>query len=209
MKSNMMIRQPLIPLFLMLLLGAVTASAERIVFLGDSLTAGYGLDPEQAYPQIVERLLEEAGHSVETVNAGVSGDTTAGGLRRIDWLLRQEMDILFIALGANDALRGQSVEAARENLEKMIDRARETYPDLRIILAGMLAPPNMGEAYRKAFREIYPRIARDRDVELMAFLLDGVAGQPSLNLPDGIHPNAKGQRIIARAVVEALDLGAD
>lgn len=209
MKFNPRFRQPLATLFLLLLLGTGTLCAQRIVFLGDSLTAGYGLDPQQAYPQLVENLLEEAGHDVEVVNAGVSGDTTAGGLRRIDWLLRQEMDILVIALGANDALRGQPVEATRENLEKMIDRARQAYPDLRILLAGMLAPPNMGVPYREAFREIYPQIAKARGVELMPFLLDGVAGQPSLNLPDGIHPNAKGHRVIARAVVEVLDLGQD
>lgn len=178
--------------------------AERIVFLGDSLTAGFGLDPEQAYPKRVEKALRESGKEVTAVNAGVSGDTTAGGLRRLDWILRQPMDTLFIALGANDALRGQPVEATRGNLTAIIRKAREKYPELRIILAGMLAPPNMGKAYREAFAKIYPEVAEAESVELMPFLLDGVAGRPELNLADGIHPNAEGQEIIARSVAEVI-----
>jgi acyl-CoA thioesterase-1 len=188
---------------LLLLVGGL--SAERIVFLGDSLTAGYGLDPELAYPQLVETLLREKGEDVTAVNAGVSGDTTAGGLRRLNWILRQPVDTLFIALGANDALRGQSVEAARDNLRDIIRTARKAHPQARIILAGMLAPPNMGEAYQKAFAQIYPDLAKSENVELMPFLLEGVAGEPNLNLGDGIHPNAAGHRRIARQVAEVLD----
>lgn len=181
-----------------------TAAGERIVFLGDSLTAGYGLEAGQAYPALVEKALRERGRDVTVVNAGVSGDTTAGGLRRIDWLLRQEMDTLVIALGANDALRGQPVEATRKNLERIIEKARERYPDLRIILAGMLAPPNMGAAYRKAFDRIYPKLAKAESVELIPFLLEDVAGEPGLNLPDGIHPNVRGHRKLAETVLETL-----
>jgi acyl-CoA thioesterase-1 len=188
-----------------LLLLAGGLSAERIVFLGDSLTAGYGLDPEQAYPKLVETALREKGNEVTVVNAGVSGDTTAGGLRRLNWILRQPVDTLFIALGANDALRGQSVEAAKDNLRDMIRTARKAYPEARIILAGMLAPPNMGQAYQEAFAKIYPELAKSEDVELLPFLLAGVAGQPQLNLADGTHPNAEGHRRIARQVIELLD----
>lgn len=188
-----------------LLLLACGLSAERIVFLGDSLTAGYGLDPEQAYPKLVETALREKGSEVTVVNAGVSGDTTAGGLRRLNWILRQPVDTLFIALGANDALRGQSVEAAKDNLRDMIRTARKAYPEARIILAGMLAPPNMGQAYEEAFAQIYPELADSENVELLPFLLEGVAGEPSLNLADGTHPNAEGHRRIARQVIELLD----
>ena len=178
---------------------------ERIIFLGDSLTAGYGLDPEQAYPHLVEMALQEKGEDVTVVNAGVSGDTTAGGLRRLDWILRQQVDTLFIALGANDALRGQPVEATRANLRNIIRKARKANPDARILLAGMLAPPNMGKAYQKAFAGIYPDLAESEGVDLLPFLLDGVAGQARFNLADGVHPNASGHRRIARQVVELLD----
>jgi len=193
-------------LLFLCLFPAFADGATRIVFLGDSLTAGYQLEPEEAYPQIVERLLATRGCEVEVVNAGISGDTTAGGLRRIDWLLRQEMDILFIALGANDALRGQAVDGTRANLRGIIRKARATDPGLRIILAGMLAPPNMGKPYRKAFAAVFRELAEMESVELMPFLLEGVAGKPELNLADGIHPNPEGQRLIAREVVEVLDL---
>lgn len=193
-------------LILLCLFPALADGATRIVFLGDSLTAGYQLEPDEAYPKVVERLLAARGREVEVVNAGISGDTTAGGLRRIDWLLRQEMDILFIALGANDALRGQAVDGTRANLRGIIRKAREAHPGLRIILAGMLAPPNMGKPYREAFAAVFRELAETESVELMPFLLEGVAGQPELNLADGTHPNPEGQRIIARAVVEVLGM---
>jgi acyl-CoA thioesterase-1 len=180
-------------------------AGERAVFIGDSLTAGYGLDPENAYPQLVEAAMRERGRDLTVVNAGLSGDTTAGGLRRLDWILRQPIDILFIALGANDALRGLPVEATRENLRGMIRTVREKQPEVRIILAGMLAPPNMGEAYRSAFDRIFPELAKSESVELLPFLLEGVAGVPGLNLPDGIHPNAKGQKRVAESVLAVLD----
>jgi acyl-CoA thioesterase-1 len=194
---------PLIAMMALLFLSPALA-AERIVFLGDSLTAGYGLEPQQAYPALVEQLLDERGRTVQVVNAGVSGDTTAGGLRRADWVLRQPVDVLVIALGANDALRGQPVEAARDNLRGIISKARAAHPRVRIILAGMLAPPNMGSAYQQAFRAIFPELAEAEAVELLPFLLEGVAGEPDLNLADGIHPNAEGQRRIARQVAEII-----
>ena len=188
------------------LMVASLGMGERIVFLGDSLTAGYGLDPAFAYPALVERLAEQRGLAVTAVNAGVSGDTTAGGLRRVDWILRQPAQTLFVALGGNDALRGLPPEETRANLLAIIARAREVVPGLRIVLAGMLAPPNMGEPYRAAFAAVYPAVAEQAGVELMPFLLDEVAGRPALNLPDAIHPNADGQEVIARKVWEVLNL---
>lgn len=178
---------------------------ERIVFLGDSLTAGYRMDPELAYPQLVEKALKDGGMDVSVVNAGVSGDTSAGGLRRINWILQQDIDVLFIALGVNDALRGQPPESVRRNLQGIINKAREMHPDIRIVLAGMLAPPNMGQGYRDAFDRIYPELAEAESVELMPFLLEDVAGNPELNLADGIHPNSEGQKIIAQNVFEILN----
>lgn len=171
---------------------------QRIVILGDSLTAGYGLMPEQAYPAVLESLLRERGQAVEVINAGVSGDTTAGGLRRLDWVLGKPVDTLVLALGANDALRGLPPEEARDNLREMIARARERYPEIRILLAGMRAPPNLGDDYANAFNRIYPELAEAMDVELIPFLLEGVAAVESLNQADGMHPNAAGQRRIAR-----------
>lgn len=179
---------------------------ERIVCLGDSLTAGYGLDPAFAFPALVQRSLKESLPEVEVVNAGVSGDTTAGALRRVNWVLRTPADILVVALGGNDALRGLPPEETRANLTTIINTARERVPGIRIVLAGMLAPPNMGEAYQLAFAEAYREVVEETKVEFMPFLLEGVAANPELNLADGIHPNAQGQAVIARNILEVLNL---
>ncbi|MCG8462089.1 MAG: arylesterase [Holophagales bacterium] len=170
-----------------------------IVFLGDSLTAGFGLDGEQAFPALVERALVEEGRAVRVVNAGVSGDTTAGGLRRLGWLLRQEPDILVVGLGANDGLRGQDLESSEGSLRQIVAEARQA--GARVLLLGMLIPPNYGEEYTSAFAAIYPRLASELGVPLIPFLLEGVAGDPSLNQADGIHPTAEGQEILARTVL--------
>lgn len=180
-------------------------AGERLLFLGDSLTAGYGLNPDNAYPQLVEAALRARGRDVTVVNAGLSGDTSAGGLRRMDWILRQPIDTLFVALGANDALRGLPVDTTRENLRAIIHAARAKQPEVRIILAGMLAPPNLGAAYRDAFASMFPELARSESVELLPFLLEGVAGVPALNLADGIHPNVEGQKRVADLVLRVLD----
>ncbi len=185
------------------------AAAGRVVFLGDSLTAGYGLDPAQAYPAVLEAELRAAGRAVTVVNAGVSGDTSAGGLRRVHWVLRQPANVLVVALGANDALRGQPVEATRENLRGIIRAAKAARPDMAIVLAGMRAPPNMGPAYTEAFDALFPALAAEEGVLLIPFLLDGVAGIPALNLPDGIHPNAEGQRRIAALVRPFIEQALD
>jgi len=171
-----------------------------ILFLGDSLTAGFGLETDLAYPALVEAKIMEAGLSATVVNAGLSGETSAGGLRRVNWLLRREIDVLFLALGANDALRGLDPAQTTENLRAICTRVRARYPETQLILAGMLAPPNLGEAYGAVFAATYPTVAQEFDAALIPFLLEGVAGDPALNLPDGIHPNAEGQERVAAHV---------
>mgnify|MGYP002624903916 CR=1 FL=1 len=174
----------------------------RVVFLGDSLTAGLGLPEEAAFPALVEHRLREEGLPVRVVNAGVSGDTSAGGLNRLDWLLRQRPDILFVSLGANDGLRGLEPEMTERNLRQIVERGRAA--GVEVILAGMRLPPNYGAAYVDSFEEIFPRLARELDVAWVPFLLEGVAGRRRLNLPDGIHPNAEGHEIIAEVVLPVV-----
>ncbi|MFH0944719.1 MAG: arylesterase [Planctomycetota bacterium] len=182
------------------------ATGPVVLFLGDSLTFGYGLSPDESYPSVIERKIEEAGLAYQVVNAGVSGDTTAGGLRRLDWLLRREPSVMVLALGANDGLRGIPVETTRSNLKAIVEAARKRFPDVRILLAGMQAPPNMGQQFTDAFRQIFPELAEELDLSLIPFLLEGVAGDPELNLPDGIHPNPDGQKIVAENVWKVLEL---
>ncbi len=168
----------------------------KITVLGDSLTAGYGLDAEQAFPARLQEALREARWPVTVINAGVSGDTTAAGRARLDWVLQDEPDVLIIQLGANDALRGLPPQGARENLDDMITRATEK--GVQVILAGMQAPMNLGLGYRREFNPIYPDLAEKHNIPLYPFFLEGVAGKAELNLADGIHPNAKGVEEIAR-----------
>ena len=169
------------------------ASSRVIVALGDSLTAGPSLD--DAYPAQLEARLQREGYDYRVVNAGVSGDTSAGGLRRVDWLLRQQPAIVIVALGANDGLRGQSPQATQANLEEIVSRLQAA--GARVLLAGMRLPPNYGGEYTKEFEAVFPAVARRAKVALMPFLLDGVAGSPRLNQADGIHPTADGQQVIA------------
>jgi acyl-CoA thioesterase-1 len=184
------------------LLEAQATGAPRIVCLGDSLTAGYGLSVEQAYPALLQHRLRDAGYPHEVINAGVSGDTSAGGLRRIDWSLRGNVDVLIVALGGNDALRGLPPAAMRQNLAAIIERARQR--GAKVLLAGMEAPPNFGASYTRQFRAVYAGLAKQYDVPLIPFFLAGVAGVPSLNQADGIHPNAAGQRQVVELVWRAL-----
>jgi acyl-CoA thioesterase-1 len=186
---------------------ATEPSRPRIVVLGDSLTAGLGLMESEAYPALLQKKMDDVGYEYEIVNAGVSGDTTAGGLRRLDWALEGDVRILVVALGGNDALRGLSIDDMRRNLETIIERARKR--DVAVLLAGMEAPPNYGQEYTVKFRQVYRDLARDHDVTLVPFLLDGVAGQSRLNQGDGIHPNAEGARLIADTVWRALQPMAD
>jgi acyl-CoA thioesterase-1 len=175
-----------------------------ILFVGTSLTAGFGLDPEQAFPALVQRKLDAAGLRYRVVNAGVSGETSAGALRRIDWLLRQPVAVLVLETGANDGLRGQDPEATRANIQAILDAVRRQKPPPRVVLAAMEALPNYGEAYRRRFRAIYPELAKANGVTLLPFLLDGVAGDPALNQPDGIHPTAAGHVRVAENVWKLL-----
>ncbi len=184
---------------------AVTEPERKtVVVLGDSLAAGYGLDPSEAFPALLQTNIDAAGWNFTMVNAGVSGDTTAGGLRRMDWLLRRKLDVLVLELGGNDGLRGISVAATRTNLQAIIDRARQKYPQVQIVIAGMQMPPNMGDEYNHAFQQIFPDIANANQAALIPFLLEGVGGHPDLNQPDHIHPTAEGDRIVAANVWKVL-----
>lgn len=186
--------------------GLLASEGEKIVFIGDSITAGYGLDPEAAYPALIQKKIEARDLAYEIVNAGVSGDTTAGGLRRTAWVLRgSQPAIVVIALGGNDGLRGVPVEQTRQNLRRMIDKIRELSPDTRILLAGMRMPGSMGADYTERFFESFAMVAEEKNVGRIPFLLEGVGGDPSLNQNDQIHPNAAGQKIIAETVWAALE----
>jgi acyl-CoA thioesterase-1 len=182
-----------------------TANKKTILFFGNSLSAGYGLDdPRQAFPGLVMSRLDSLGLPWTVVNAGVSGETTAGGEGRIDWILKQPVDIFVLELGGNDGLRGIPVTETRENLQTIIDKVRSAYPNVRIVLAGMMVPPNMGPDYGREFQKIYPELAAKNKITLIPFLLEGVGGEPSLNLPDGIHPTPEGHRIVMETVWKAL-----
>ncbi len=179
-------------------------AAPVVLFLGTSLTAGLGLPSDQAYPALIQSKIDSAGMDFRVLNAGVSGQTSAGGLRWIDWLLRQPVAVVVIELGANDMLRGQDVDAMRANLQEIIERTRAAQPEARIVIAGLQAPPNLGEPYTSEFAQTYIELARENDVALIPFLLDGVAAVSGLNQPDGIHPNAEGQMIVAENVWRVL-----
>jgi acyl-CoA thioesterase-1 len=180
-----------------------TAPLTTVVFLGDSLTAGLGLEESQAYPALVGEALAAKGLAVRVVNAGVSGDTTAGGLARLDWLLTQRPAVVLVALGANDGLRAQPLATIESTLREIVERAQAA--GARVVLAGMRMPPNYGPEYTRDFEAIYPRLARDLGVTLVPFLLEGVATVPELNQPDGIHPTARGQQRIAAIVLPVLE----
>lgn len=174
-----------------------------VVFLGDSLTAGLGLGEEEAFPALVGRALAERGLALRVVNAGVSGDTTAGGLARLDWLLTQKPAVVFVALGANDGLRAQPLPTIESTLVEIVRRSRAA--GAAVVLAGMRMPPNYGPEYTRGFEALYARIARELELPFLPFLLDGVAAIPELNQPDGIHPTAEGQRRIAELVLPVLE----
>lgn len=176
-----------------------------IVFLGTSITAGLGVDPEQAYPAVIQRKLDSAGLAYQVINAGVSGETSAGALTRIDWILRQAPAVLVIETGANDGLRGQPPETVRANIQAIIDRTRVTSPATSIILAGMQALPNLGRTYVQRFIALYPELAAQNQIRLIPFILGGVGGVDSLNQADGIHPTPRGQEIVAENVWQVLE----
>jgi len=183
---------------------ATESAAPVVLFVGDSLTAGFGLDPDQAFPALVQRKIDAAGLHYRAVNAGVSGETSAGARRRVDWLLAQPVAVLVLETGGNDALRGQDPAATAENIQAILDRARAAPSPPRLVLLGMEAPPNLGADFTRRFRELYPRLADKNGAVLVPFLLEGVGGVPALNQSDGIHPTAEGHRRMAETVWKAL-----
>ena len=178
---------------------------KTILCFGNSLTAGYGLDEQYAWPSLLQQRLIEKELEYNVINAGLSGETAAGGLNRIDWVLNQPMDIFILELGANDMLRGFEISNTIQNLSAILDRVRTTYPQAKILIAGMLSPPNMGPEYERAFNQMYPDLARKVNGRLIPFFLKDVAGIEELNLPDGKHPNKEGQKIVLENVWNALE----
>ena len=178
---------------------------QSILCFGDSLTAGYGIDPEQAYPALLQKKIDALGWPFQIVNAGLSGDTTSGGLRRINWLLRQPIDVLLLELGANDGFRGIEPAMMTKNLQGIIDRTKKKYPHVTVVIAGMQMSPNLGPNYTSQFRAVFPRLAEANNAALIPFFLEGVAGNPKLNLPDGIHPTPEGHLMVAENVWTVLE----
>ena len=182
-----------------------TADRPSVVFLGTSLTAGLGLEPEQAFPALIQQKIDSSGLALRVVNAGVSGETSAGARRRVDWLLREPVAVLVLETGANDGLRGLPPDSLRANIQAVFDRAKAISHPPRLVLVGMRVPPNYGRAYTDRFHAVYPELARKNGAELVPFLLEGVGGVPGLNQADGIHPTAEGQRVMAETVWKVLE----
>lgn len=180
------------------------AKKKTIVFYGNSLTAGYGLSPGQAFPALIQKKLDSLNLPYQVVNAGVSGETSSGGKTRIDWILQQPVDIFVLELGANDGLRGIPLSATKTNLQEIIDKVKAKNAQTKLLFAGMQLPPSMGQAYTTEFRNIYTELAEKNSMALIPFLLEGVGGEPELNLADGIHPTAEGHRIVAENVWKEL-----
>jgi len=181
-----------------------TADQKVILFFGTSLTAGMGLDPNEAFPAVIQEKIDSLSLPFEVVNAGLSGETTASGKNRINWVLNQKVDIFVLELGANDGLRGVPLTETKSNLQAIIDVVKEKNTDTKIVLAGMEIPPNMGEAYTSEFRNLFPELAKKNNLTLVPFLLQNVGGIKELNQPDGIHPTAEGQKILANNVWKVL-----
>ena len=183
---------------------AASKKEKTILFFGNSLTAGYGIDPSQAFPALIQNKIDSLKLNYNVINAGVSGETSAGGNGRIDWILRQPIDVFVLELGGNDGLRGIPLAETKKNLQAIIDKVKAKYPDAKIILAGMQIPPNMGQDYTGEFKKIYPELAAKNKISLIPFLLQGVGGDPKLNQNDGIHPNVQGAKIVAENVWKVL-----
>jgi len=192
------------PFMVLLLLGA-TPAPKNILFLGDSITAGYGLEPGDAYPALIQTKIDAKGWNFKAINAGQSGDTTAGGLNGLTWLLKNRIDVMVLELGGNDGLRGLPVETTKKNLQAIIDTTKKKYPQVKIVLAGMKVPPNMGADHGRQFSAIFPELAKKNQIPLIPFILEGVGGVREMNLADGIHPTAKGQEIVAHNVWRVLE----
>ena len=183
---------------------AVEVKKKIIVFFGNSLTAGYGLSPSQAFPAVIQKKIDSLGLPYQVINAGVSGETSSGGKTRIDWILKQPVDIFVLELGANDGLRGIPLSATRKNLQDIVDKVIAKNPNTKLLFAGMQIPPNMGQTYTTEFRNIYIELAEKNKMILVPFLLEGVGGEPKFNQEDGIHPTAEGHRIVAENLWRSL-----
>jgi len=181
-----------------------SSDKKTIVFFGDSITAGYGLDEEQAFPALIQSKMDSLGLKYRSVNAGLSGETTAGGLRRVDWILKQKIDVFLLELGGNDGLRGLDPQNTYENLKGIIEKVQAKYPSCKIILAGMEAPPNMGKDFTDKFRQNYTKLAKEFSLPLIPFVLEKVAGRSELNQPDGIHPTSEGHKLVMETIWETL-----
>lgn len=179
-------------------------SLKKILFFGNSLTAAYGIEIDKGYTSLIQEKIDSLNLKYEAINAGNSGETSSGGLGRISWLLKEPIDIFVLELGANDGLRGISTDETYKNLSTIIDTVKGKYPECKVILAGMQVPPNMGDEYSKRFKEIYLKLSKEKNVHLIPFMLENVAGIPELNLEDGIHPNEEGQKILAENVWKVL-----
>jgi acyl-CoA thioesterase-1 len=183
----------------------VESNDKIILFLGNSLSAGLGVDSDAAFPSLIQQKIDSLGWDFRVVNAGVSGETSSGGLGRIEWVLREKVDVLVLELGGNDGLRGISADVTKRNLQEIVSRTRGVYPDAEIVLAGMQIPPNLGAEYTAQFRDVFPELALRNDIHLIPFLLEGVGGVDSMMQDDGIHPNTAGHRKVAENVWEVLD----
>lgn len=183
---------------------ATSSGTKNVLIFGDSITAGYGIDSEEAFPALLQDRIDALGWNFNIVDGGLSGDTSAGGLRRINWMLREPIDVFILELGGNDGLRGTPPDATARNLQSIIDAVKEKYPEAKIILAGMQIPPNLGQDYTRQFREVFPTLAENNEALLIPFLLEGVGGVPALNQPDGIHPTEEGHEVVAENIWEVL-----
>jgi acyl-CoA thioesterase-1 len=184
---------------------AATPAIKTVLFLGDSITAGYGVDPSEAYPAIIQNKIDAKGWRFKVINAGQSGDTSAGGLNRLEWLLKNRVDVLVLELGANDGLRGLPIENTKQNLQAIIDRTRQRYPQVKIIIAGMKLPPNWGGDYGRRFAAMFSDLAKKNKAALIPFVLEGVGGVQKLNLADAIHPTPEGHKRVAANVWKVLE----
>jgi acyl-CoA thioesterase-1 len=192
-----------VKVFFLALIFSVSSSAKTVLVMGDSLTEGYRLAKEEAYPYLMEMELKKKYPDVKIINGGISGSTSASAVRRLDWYIKAKPEIMILALGANDGLRGLKVEETSKNLEAVIMKAKSS--GIRVIMSGMKMPPNYGKDYSEKFNQIFPRLAKKHELKLIPFILENVAGIPALNLPDGIHPNPEGHKVMAKNVMKFLE----
>ncbi|MEQ9090700.1 MAG: arylesterase [Balneola sp.] len=193
-----------IVLSVLICLSSEAQQKKSILFFGDSISAGYGIQPQQAFPAVIQDKIDSLGLNYEVINGGLSGETSAGGLRRINWVLQRDIDIMILELGGNDGLRGIDLSSTKDNLQQIIDRAKAKNPEIEIIIAGMQVPPNLGTDYTKEFQNLYPELAEKNNLTLIPLILDKVGGREEFMQPDQIHPNVEGHKVVAETVWETL-----